>query len=157
MQTSLPSTKEPASKDDAETIQGNLRHANCHSLQHQNTLSSDPVQLPVTPQVIGNTPLTGIVACASSPAEKDHTFDLTLNIEQPFDNDQILPSNQMKQQQRTLLFNKYDTCSSPMSLQAATLPIIFNCAVSKGEIEKVTSKKVPIPTTIHIKEHLPAF
>ena len=63
----------------------------------------------------------------------------------------------MKQQQRTLLFNKYDTCSSPMSLQAATLPIIFNCAVSKGEIEKVTSKKVPIPTTIHIKEHLPAF
>ena len=120
MQTSLPSTKEPASKDDAETIQGNLRHANCHSLQHQNTLSSDPVQLPVTPQVIGNTPLTGIVACASSPAEKDHTFNLTLNIEQPFDNDQILPSNQMKQQQRTLLFNKYDTCSSPMSLQAAT-------------------------------------
>lgn len=121
MKTSLPSTKEPASKDNAETIRENLRCTNCHSLQQQNTLSSDPVQLPVTPQVIGNTPLTGIVACTSSPAEKDHTFDLTLNIEQPFDTDQILPSNQMKQQGRTLLFNKYDTCSSPMSLQAATL------------------------------------
>ena len=155
MQTSLPSTKEPASKDNAETIRENLRCTNCHSLQQQNTLSSDPVQLPVTPQVIGNTPLTGIVACTSSPAEKDHTFDLTLNIEQPFDTDQILPSNQMKQQGRTLLFNKYDTCSSPMSLQHYS--IIFNCAFSKGEIEKVTSKKVPIPTTIHIKKHLPAF
>ena len=70
MQTSLPSTKEPASKDNAETIRENLRCTNCHSLQHQNTLSSDPIQLPVTPQVIGNTPLTGIVACTSSPAEK---------------------------------------------------------------------------------------
>ena len=33
----------------------------------------DPVKLPVTPQVIVNTQLTGIVACTSSPAEKDHS------------------------------------------------------------------------------------
>lgn len=53
-------------------------------MRHQETHSPDPVQLPVTSQVIGNTPLTGIAACVSSPAEKDHTIDLTLNIVQPF-------------------------------------------------------------------------
>ena len=74
MQTSLPSTKQLATKDDAEPIQETLGKI----IKRIDMLiailrTPDPVKLPVTPQVVVNTQLTGIVACTSSPAEKDHS------------------------------------------------------------------------------------
>ena len=57
------------------------------------TCLPDPLQSPVTPQIIGNTTFTVTVACTSSLVEKDHATDLTLNTVQKKINHLALLSN----------------------------------------------------------------
>ena len=84
VQTSLPSTKQPATK----TLKQSKTHREILKridrliavlCSIRETCLPDPLQSPVTPQIIGNTTLTVTVACTSSLVEKDHATDLTLN------------------------------------------------------------------------------
>ncbi|PFX15510.1 ATP-dependent DNA helicase PIF1 [Stylophora pistillata] len=75
-QTSLPSTKQSIRKDKAENIQGTIGKILTDRLivvhcSTRETHAPDVVQAIVTAQLIANTAFTAIVACTSSPAEKD--------------------------------------------------------------------------------------
>ena len=94
-QTSPANTKKPTMQDKAKKIQETLWKI----LERIDTLivvycgtrdthAPDAVQATVTAQLIANTAFTAIVACISSPAEKDQAVNLTLTRIQPFSTDE---------------------------------------------------------------------
>ncbi|PFX28037.1 hypothetical protein AWC38_SpisGene7280 [Stylophora pistillata] len=94
-QTSTPNTKQPTMQDKAEKIQETLGkiHEWIDTLivvhcSTRETRAPDAVQATVTAQLIANTAFTAIVACISSPAEKDQAVDPTLSRIQPFSTDE---------------------------------------------------------------------
>ena len=70
-----------------ETLGNNLKRIDTLIVVHcgtRETRAPDAGQATVTAKLKGNMAFTTIVACISSPAEKDQAVDLTLSRIQPF-------------------------------------------------------------------------
>ncbi|PFX17087.1 putative RNA-directed DNA polymerase from transposon BS [Stylophora pistillata] len=90
-----PNTKQPTMQDKAEKIQEtlgkSLKQIDTLIVVHcrtRKTRAPDAGQAKVTAKLKGNMAFTTIVACISSPAEKDQAVDLTLSRIQPFSTDE---------------------------------------------------------------------